>query len=136
MASKPMLKDGIRWCVGNGKSIKIWEDAWIPSMVSDRIISPRPAMDIGEKVANLIAHDKVEWNMGLVRSIFLPFEAKNILSIPISPMNPTDTQMQAKTPNGILSVKSAYRVVVRYLEASKGNAGRLGCYDTSRLEAI
>lgn len=122
--------------MGDGKSIKIWEDAWIPSTESGRIISPRPAMDIWEKVANMIAHGKVEWNVGLVRSIFLLIEAETILSIPISPMNPTDTQMWARTPNGTLSVKSAYRVVVMYLEVSKGSVSKPGCSDTSRMEAI
>lgn len=47
MAAKPVLREGVRWCVGDGKSIKIWEDAWIPSTESGRIISPRPATDIG-----------------------------------------------------------------------------------------
>lgn len=93
-------------------------------------------MEIGENVANLIAHDKTEWNVGLVRSTFLPFEAETILSIPISPMNPIDTQVWAKTPNGIIFVKSTYKVVVRYLKVSKGNEGRLGCSNTSRMEAI
>lgn len=85
MAAKPVLMEGVRWCVGDGKSIKIWGDAWIPSAKSGKIISPRLVMDIGEKVANLIAHDKAEWNVGLVRSIFLPLEAETILSILLAP---------------------------------------------------
>ncbi|XP_050247223.1 uncharacterized mitochondrial protein AtMg00310-like [Quercus robur] len=47
MAAKPVLRDGIRWCVGDGKSIKIWEDAWLTSSGSGRIISPRPTKDVG-----------------------------------------------------------------------------------------
>ena len=91
MAAKPVLRDGIRWCVGDGKSIKIWEDAWLTSSGSGRIISPRPTMDVGECMANLIAHDKAEWKSELVRSIFLPIEAEAILSIPLSSMNPIDS---------------------------------------------
>ena len=136
MVAIPLLRDRVRWCVGDRKSIKIWDDAWIPSMVTGRIISPKPAMDVGENVANLIAHDKAEWNGDLVRSIFLPFEAETILSIPISSMNPVDSQVWAKTSNGIFSVKSAYKVVVRYLEVSKGIEGRPGCSNTFKMEAI
>ena len=136
MAAKLVLRDGVRWCVGDGKSIKIWKDAWLTSTMSGRIISPRPTMEIGESVANLIAHDKAEWKGDLVRSIFLPFEAETILSIPISTMNPVDSQVWAYNPNGIFSIKSAYKVAVRYLEASKRSDGRLGCSDTSKIETI
>ena len=77
----------------------------------------------------------MEWG-DLVRSIFLPLEAETILSILISSMNPTDSQVWAKTSNGIFSVKSAYKVAIRYLEVSKGIEGRLGCSDTSKMEVI
>ena len=93
-------------------------------------------MSFGENVANLIAHDKAEWNGVLVRSTFLPLKAETILSIPISTMNPADSQVWAKTSNGIFFVKSAYKVAVRYLEVSKGIEGRPGCSDTSKMEAI
>ena len=58
MAAIPVLRDGIRWCVGDGKSIKIWNDAWLPSTVTGRIISPKPALVCGENVANLMVHNK------------------------------------------------------------------------------
>ena len=118
------------------ESIKIWDDAWIPSTVTRRIFSPKPAMEFGESVANLIAHNKAEWNGDLVRSIFLPREGETILSILISSMNPTDSQVWAKTPNGIFSVKSAYKVAVRHLEVLKGIEGRPGCFNTSKMETI
>ncbi|KAK9984138.1 hypothetical protein SO802_033663 [Lithocarpus litseifolius] len=51
-------------------------------------------------------------------------------------MNLVDSQVWAKTPNGILSVKSAYIEAVRYLEVSKGCEDRPGCSDASRMEAI
>ena len=136
MLAKLVLRDGIRWCVGDGRSIKIWEDAWLTFSGSGRIISPRPIMDVGECVANLIAHDKAEWKSDLVRSIFLPIEAEAILSIPLSSMNTVDSQVWAFTPNGTLSVKSAYKVVIRYLDVSKGSEGRPRCSDTSQMEMV
>ena len=98
MAAIPVLRDGIRWCVGDGKSIKIWDDAWLPSTVTGRIISPKPALVCGENVANLMVHNKAEWNGDLVRSFFVPFEAESILSISISSMKLADSQIWAKTP--------------------------------------
>ena len=131
-----MLRDGIRWCVGDGKSIKIWNDAWLRSTGTGRIISPKSALVCGENVANLMDHDNAIWNESLVRSLFVPFEAESILSIPISSMKPADSQIWAKTPNGLFSVKSAYRVAVQHLETSKSNDGGPCCSDTSRMEAI
>ena len=136
MAAIPVLRDGIRWCVGDGKSIKIWNDAWLPSTMTGRIISPKPALVCGENVANLMVHDKAKWNGDLVRSFFIPFEVESILSIPISSMKPADSQIWAKTPNGIFSVKSACRVAVRYLEVSKENGGGPCCSDTSKMEVV
>lgn len=34
LGSKDVLEDGLIWRVGDGKSIKIFEDKWIPSMHS------------------------------------------------------------------------------------------------------
>ena len=98
MAAIPVLRDRIRWCVGDGKSIKIWNDAWLPSTGTGRIISPKFALVCGEAVANLMDHDNAVWNEDLVRSLFVPFEAESILSIPISSMKPADSQIWAKTP--------------------------------------
>ena len=127
--------EGTRWCVGDERSIKIWEDRWIPSTESGRVISPRPQLEVGEKVANLIVQDKAEWNAGLIRSIFLPHEAEAILSIPISPLYPMDSQVWSKTTNGIFSVKSAYKVAVKYLSDIKVGEDRPGCSDNSKMEA-
>ena len=30
LVAKPMIKEGARWVVGDGRSIKIWEEKWIP----------------------------------------------------------------------------------------------------------
>lgn len=36
-----VLRRGMRWRVGDGESIKVWKDAWIPSTQSHKILSPR-----------------------------------------------------------------------------------------------
>ena len=60
MAAIPVLRNGIRWCVGDGKSIKIWNDAWLPSTGTGRIISPKSALVCGENVVNLMDQDNAE----------------------------------------------------------------------------
>ena len=71
-----------------------------------------------------------------MRSIFLPYEVEAVLSIPISPINLRDSQVWAKTANGIFSVKGAYKVAVKYLLDTNGGDASLGCSDNSKMAAI
>ena len=71
-----------------------------------------------------------------MRSIFLPYEVEAVLSIPISPINLRDSQVWAKTANGIFSVKSAYKVAVKYLSDTNGGDASPGYSDNSKMEAI
>ena len=48
-------------------------------------------MDSEAKVENLIMQERAEWDVALIRCTFLPYEADATLSIPISPMNPSDS---------------------------------------------
>ena len=48
------------------------------------------------------------WRANLVRELFINFEAKTILSIPLSISMPLDRLVWAATPNGKFTVKSAY----------------------------
>lgn len=47
------LKEGIIWRVGNGESIKIWEDPWIPRGITRRPITPKGDVMLS-KVSELI----------------------------------------------------------------------------------
>ncbi|KAL0003137.1 hypothetical protein SO802_016918 [Lithocarpus litseifolius] len=136
LAARPMVQEGARWCVGDGRSIKIWDDKWLPFTESGRVVSPRPSPEANDKVDGLIVRDRAEWNVERVRSLFLPHEAEAVLSIPISPMNPRDSQVWAKTVNGLFSVKSAYKVAVKYLSKTNGGDASPGCSDNSKMAAI
>ena len=41
MATQRVLKQGIRWQVGNGSNIRVWGDKWLPSSSSHMVVSPR-----------------------------------------------------------------------------------------------
>ena len=57
---KPMIKKRARWVIGDGRSIKIWEEKWIPSTKLGRIITTRTLMGSGVKVASLIMQERAE----------------------------------------------------------------------------
>lgn len=122
--------------MGDGRSIKIWDDRWLPFMESSKVVSPRPSPEANEKVEGLIVRDRAEWNVERVRSIFLPREVEAVLSIQINPMNSRNSQVWAKCTNGIFLVKSAYKVLVKYFLDTNGGDARLGYSDNSKMVAI
>ncbi|KAL0003907.1 hypothetical protein SO802_011468 [Lithocarpus litseifolius] len=132
VAAIPVIKEGAKWVVGDGRSIKIWGEKWIPSTESGRIITLSTSMESGAKVVSLIVQERVEWDAALIRCTFLPHEAEAILSIPISPMKPLDSQVWAKS-NGIFTVKSAHRVAAKYLADLKGRVESPGCSENSKM---
>ena len=83
-----VVKRGSRWRVGNGERILIWEDKWIPTPTTYKFISPPKSFNDYPKVSALIDRDTRRWKGDVVRSLFLPFEARTILNIPQSSRRP------------------------------------------------
>lgn len=79
--SRNLLKRGLCWRVGNGKSIDIFNDPWIPNLPGFRC-GINTVNDLKLKVESLI-HSNGSLNENLVRSLVNPFEANAILQIPI-----------------------------------------------------
>jgi hypothetical protein len=52
--SRDLLREGLVWRVGNGESIKIWEDKWLPSPVSYLVQSPIRLLPSDACVSSLI----------------------------------------------------------------------------------
>ncbi|KAF5454761.1 hypothetical protein F2P56_024401 [Juglans regia] len=82
--ARDLVKDGVRWRVGDGSKIKIWGEKWLPSPSSFSIQSPIYVLQAEAKVKELIDKQKGEWREGLVRTMFAFNEAEQILSIPLS----------------------------------------------------
>lgn len=75
MATKEIVKKGSRWVIGNGKRVHIWEDRWIPTPVSFKVVNPRGSSNNVEWVLDLINTETRSWDTAKVNSTFLPFEA-------------------------------------------------------------
>ena len=79
-----VVKRGTRWRVGNVDRIYIWEDKWLPTPTTYKFISPLKQFDDYPRVSALIDKDMRRWKGDVVRSLFLPFEARTVLNIPLS----------------------------------------------------
>ncbi|XP_042972999.1 uncharacterized protein LOC122304801 [Carya illinoinensis] len=118
-SSMGLLKEGLVWRVATGHSIKIWEDKWIPTMVSHCIQTPNTVLSKEARVQELIDPSGV-WKEELIREIFNEDEAKVICSLPISQSGMPDKQIWGLTKDGIFSVRSAYHLEVSRKKRESG----------------
>ena len=119
--SLEVLKRGTRWRVGNGRRIHIWDDKWLPTPSTFKVITP-PPLRITEDypmVSSLIDPDTRWWKIDSVRALFLPVDADAILKIPLSFNLPKDRIIWIGNKKGEFSVKSAYFIAVNLLESSE-----------------
>ena len=124
--SLEVLKQGTRWRVRNGKTIHIWDDKWLPTPSTYKVISPQ--IDFGDfpMVSALIDQDTRRWRRDRLERIFLAFEVEIVLGIPISYHLPDDQLIWVGNKKGIFSVKSAYYVARKVLEGSEQGESSLG----------
>ena len=77
-----LLKQGIIKRVGDGMTINIWQDPWLPRLWSRKPITKK-GKHIITKVNELINPITGSWDSQLVKEIFLSQDASLILSIPV-----------------------------------------------------
>ena len=113
-----VVKKGSRWRVGNGRLIHIWEDKWLPTSTTYKVISPPRPFDDFPMVSALIDADTKRWKVDTLKSLFLPFEVETILNIPLSYSLPEDKIIWVGNRRGEFSVKSAYYVALTVINPS------------------
>ena len=108
LEGRDLMKQGIIRRIGNGKSTNIWSDNWIPKEASLRPILSRIA-NPPHMVSDLLLPATTSWNVDLVRRIFLPIDADEILKLPVCTRNVEDFWAWQPDRKGIFSVRSAYK---------------------------
>ncbi|XP_065639127.1 uncharacterized protein LOC136071577 [Quercus suber] len=117
--SLEVLRKGTRWRVRNGRRIHIWDDKWLPTPLTVKVITAPRITEDYPMVSSLIDPDTRWWKVNSVRALFLPFEANTIFKIPLSFNLPEDKIIWIGNKNGEFSVKSAYFIAVNLLESSE-----------------
>jgi hypothetical protein len=104
-----MFKRGCIWRVGNGGSIQIWKDPWIPASPDRKIVTPRGEC-ILTRVCELIDPVTGRWDDELLQSNFHPIDVERILQTPLNHNVFEDFLAWHHTRSGVFSVRSAYHV--------------------------
>ena len=82
--AKKLIEKGACFLLGDGKSINVWDDPWVPWIEGFR---PKPRIDdflqLLIKAHNLLDHTSKAWDGDIMIEIFSSKAAQAILTIPI-----------------------------------------------------
>lgn len=65
----PLVKVGMRWRVGKGVKIRIWEDNWLPTQSTFQVQSPVKILDHNAIVSELINHLDKSWDEEIIHKV-------------------------------------------------------------------
>ncbi|KAF5448056.1 hypothetical protein F2P56_033560 [Juglans regia] len=118
--SRDVVREGMRWRVGNRKKIKIWVDKWMSTPSSYMVQSPVSTLGREATVAELIDENTGCWNYDLVRESFNKEEVAIFYTIPVSRMSLEDKLYWGPTKNELFSVKSAHYIAMEIIRQYGG----------------
>ncbi|XP_057438408.1 uncharacterized protein LOC130730413 [Lotus japonicus] len=106
--AKWIFEEGSRWRVGNGRSIDLWGDKWLPSGVPTVFRHDLATGANLRTVSNLFVANMQVWNRNLVELMFWPPTAQEILQLPLLMQPSLDVLFWPHTSDGGYTTKSAY----------------------------
>ena len=107
---REIIQSGSRWRIGDGESVLVMGDSWVPRDRPATWIDP-PWIPPNMRVAELMRLDG-SWDVDLITAMFGAEDAAAILSIPCGGEGIPDVRRWHFTENGEYSVKSGYRVAM------------------------
>ena len=111
LKARPVIEAGLMWRVGNGSTIRVYWDKWLPGKFPSTIKSPRVGVPGDVRVDSLIDQDTIQWDLEKIDLLFLPFEAAKIKSIPICITNQADCIIWPRCKDGVYSMKTGYQLL-------------------------
>ena len=124
LKARKVISQGARWHVGDGRTIRVFADKWLPGNNGSRILSPNNSLPSTSMVSGLIDHDSRDWNYHLIDASFAPVEASLIKAIPLSALPQKDLLYWPLERFGDYTVKSGYKMLCeesRREEAASSN---------------
>ncbi|KAE8790668.1 Casein kinase I-2-like protein [Hordeum vulgare] len=118
------LNLGLIHRIGDGSSINVWNDRWIPSTrTMTPTVKPRGATVMN--VSELLNLESGTWRVELVRANFAATDATAIVNIPLRRGGGVDILAWAHEKSGNYTVKSAYRALMTHKEQSAQVEGQV-----------
>ena len=103
-----LLKKGLIWRIGDGASVRIWRDQWIPHPLARLPISPQGRCRL-RRVSELL-DDRGNWNVQLLNQHFMSVDVMEIMKIKVVLRLDRDIIAWAPEHSGSFTVRSAYHL--------------------------
>ncbi|GAU41378.1 hypothetical protein TSUD_398150 [Trifolium subterraneum] len=116
--ARQILSLGCRWRIGSGDNICVMHDPWLRGSANRWVPSPQPAGVYQLSVRDLLHENYKAWNIVKVRNLFSRDVAEKILETPLVSSIREDKVVWEEEINGCYSVKSGYKLAMRYLIGS------------------
>ena len=110
LAALPILKRGCCWRVGNGVSIRVHKDKWIPNYPANKILYPTQEESEEWLVSQLIDSISHYWRCDVIMSSFHREDAKAICKIHLSHRQVPYSMVWLHNRKGVYSIKSGYYI--------------------------
>ncbi|GAU33334.1 hypothetical protein TSUD_165990 [Trifolium subterraneum] len=116
--ARQIISLGCRWRIGSGDNIRVMHDPWLRGSANRWVPSPQPAGVYQLSVRELLHDNYKAWNIAKVRNLFSRDVAEKILETPLVSSIREDKVVWDEERNECYSVKSGYKVAMRYLIGS------------------
>ncbi|GAU10756.1 hypothetical protein TSUD_425220, partial [Trifolium subterraneum] len=103
------------WRIGSGDNIRVMHDPWLRGSANRWVPSPQPAGVYQLSARDLLHENYKAWNIVKVRNLFSRDVAEKILETPLVSSVHEDKVVWEEERNGCYSVKSGYKLAMRYL---------------------
>lgn len=107
-AARELIIEGSQWQIGNGQSITINNQKWLP-----RPPLFKPGADTSLKVGDLIDTHTMQWDRPRVQDIFMPPTQQDVLNIRLGDLRTQDRIYWKENKANRFTVRSAYFVALR-----------------------
>lgn len=114
LSTRELIQKGACFKIGNGWSINISRDPWIPSLERKWLqVQEGWSLPNITKVIELINQHSLSWNEELVKTLFNQEEANLILELELPQISSEDSLCWTASRDGKFSVKSCFGIIQR-----------------------
>jgi hypothetical protein len=129
-----LLNEGVIWRAGNGESVNIWNDPWIPHGHTRRPVTRRDG-SLLTQVSDLIDPVSGMWDETLVKGTFWDLDAQEILKLRVN-HELEDNLAWHFDKRGIFSVKAVHRRENEFGRDASGSCVDSGLDNVFRWDKI
>ncbi|XP_060959373.1 uncharacterized protein LOC133030597 [Cannabis sativa] len=105
--AKDLVVSGVRKAIGDGTTVNIIQDPWLPEANNPFVISDHPALE-GQMVHSLLSVGHRSWDLDVIQDLFGERDRQLILSIQLSERVERDSWYWRLENSGLYTIKSAY----------------------------